>query len=176
AAAPNPAHIALAQLEQQGYLKAVITQNIDMLHARAGTQCVYELHGHMREATCIQCFRVYPAEPIMLQFIEDHQVPHCPHCDGVLKPNVVLFGEQLPFDAFQAARVAARSADLLLMLGSSLEVAPANELPKLALGCGAQLVIINLDETHLDAAAQVVLHADVAEALPQIVQCLEEAA
>jgi NAD-dependent deacetylase len=172
-AQPNPAHESLARMETLGKLKAVITQNIDNLHTRAGSRVVHELHGHMREATCIHCFEVYDAQPIMEKFLQDQAIPRCSQCGSVLKPNVILFGEQLPFRAFQAAQEAARRCDLMLVVGSSLEVAPAGDLPLLAVRNGAKLVIINLDPTHLDSAATV-LHADAAEVLPQIVDCLEK--
>ncbi len=172
-AQPNPAHTVLAQLEAQGILKAVITQNIDMLHSRAGNTNIFELHGHMRDATCIHCFAIYPAEPIVLQFLEDRKVPHCPKCGGVIKPNVILFGEQLPIQQLLGAQDAARKADLMMVIGSSLEVAPASELPALALRNGAKLIIINLDKTHMDDAADVVIHENAAEILPEIMHCLE---
>ena len=174
AAQPNPAHTALAALEDRGLLKCVITQNIDMLHTRAGSKVVYEIHGHLREATCTKCFTVYPGEPILRQFLEDHQVPHCPKCRGVIKPNVILFGEQLPYREINAAQSAAQHTDLMLVIGSSLEVAPASDLPLLALRSGAKLVIINLGSTDFDQRAHQVLHADAAEVLPAILQCLEE--
>lgn len=172
-AQPNPAHYALAKLEAHSLLRAVITQNIDMLHTRAGSQSVFELHGHLREATCIRCFRIYPAEPIIRKFLDDRQVPYCAECGGVIKPNVILFGEQLPIQQLLAAQDAARKADLVIVVGSSLEVAPASDIPVLALQNGAKLVIINLDTTHLDARADVLLHADAAEILPEITQRLE---
>jgi NAD-dependent deacetylase len=172
-ARPNPAHLALASLEQRGYLKAVITQNIDMLHSRAGNKRVFELHGHLREATCVHCFAVYPAEPIILKFLEDSRVPHCPGCNGVIKPNVILFGEQLPFAEFRGAQEMARQSDLMMIVGSSLEVAPASDLPMLAARNGAKLIIINLEPTLMDATADVVIQANAAEVLPEIVSCLE---
>jgi NAD-dependent protein deacetylase/lipoamidase len=176
AAQPNPAHTALAELEQRGLLKCVITQNIDMLHTRAGSKQVYEIHGHLREATCTQCFIVYPGEPIIRQFLEDHHMPRCPQCGGVIKPNVILFGEQLPYREITAAQQAAQRADLMLIIGSSLEVAPASELPLMALRGGAKLVIINLSPTDFDERAYQVLHANAADVLPAVLQCLEEAA
>ncbi len=170
---PNSAHFALATLEAKGKLKGIVTQNIDLLHTRAGSQVVHELHGHFREATCIHCFAVFPAEPIIKQFLLDHKVPHCPNCGDVIKPNVILFGEQLPIQPFLAAQDLARKADLILIVGTSLEVAPASELPMLALRNGAKMIIINLEPTHLDNAATVVIHANAAEMLPEIVQQME---
>lgn len=172
-AQPNAAHTSLAALEAHGKLKAVITQNIDMLHTRAGSQTVYELHGHFREATCISCFTIFPAAAIIQQFLEDHQVPHCPVCRGVLKPNVVLFGEQLPYQAFDAARTAARNTDVMLVVGSSLEVAPASELPVLAKQNGAKLIIINLTPTQLDTRADVLIPADASVVLPAILHRMQ---
>jgi NAD-dependent deacetylase len=172
-AQPNPAHYALAQLEAKDYLKAVITQNIDLLHSRAGSKTVYELHGHLREVTCIHCFTVYLAEPIIRKFLEDKQVPICPRCQSVLKPNVILFGEQLPVEQFLKAKEAVYKADVLIVVGSSLEVAPASDLPLWAVRNGAKLIIINLEATMADTMAHIVIHADAAEVLPEIAQLLE---
>lgn len=173
-AQPNPAHYALVDLERLGLLRSVITQNIDMLHTRAGNTCVYELHGHMRQATCIHCFAVYDGEPILHQFLQDGLVPLCPNCNGPIKPNVVLFGEQLPVREFQAAQEAARRCDLMLVIGSSLEVAPAGDLPMIAKRSGAKIVIVNLEPTPADRLAEVVIHARAAEVMPLIVSQLEK--
>lgn len=173
-AEPNAAHYALAHLEQRQCLQAVITQNIDMLHTRAGTQQIYELHGHMREATCISCFAIYDNRPLMDQFMQDGRVPSCPQCGGVMKPNVILFGEQLPMTELQGAQNAARQCDLMVIIGSSLEVAPAGDLPVYAKRNGAKLVMINLESTHVDSMAEVVIHARAAEILPEIVRRLEK--
>lgn len=173
-AQPNPAHIALAHLEALGKLKCIITQNIDMLHTRAGSKTVHELHGHMREATCVTCFTVYPGEPILQRYLEDRVLPRCGRCGGVLKPNVILFGEQLPYRELQAAQDAARHTDLMLIIGSSLEVAPASELPLLALRNGAKLLIINYDTTFVDAKAACVVHGDCADVLPNLMDRLEK--
>lgn len=172
-ARPNPAHLALTALEGQGHLHAVITQNIDMLHSRAGNKIVYELHGHLREATCGHCFAVYPAEPIFRKFLDDGLVPRCPSCNGVIKPNAILFGEQLPFAEFRGAQETAGKADLMIIVGTSLEVAPASDLPTLATRNGAKLIIVNLEPTLMDSSAEVVIHANAAEVLPEIVNCLE---
>lgn len=173
AAKPNVAHKALAQLEAMGKLQAVITQNIDMLHTRAGNKTIYELHGHLREATCIHCFTEYPAEPIIAQFLKDKQVPHCPKCGSVLKPNAILFGEQLPIQQLLASQEAARRSDMVIVVGSSLEVAPASDIPILGKRNGAKLIIINLEPTPLDSMADVVIHENAALALPAILSCLE---
>ncbi len=167
-AQPNPAHQALARLEAAGLIKAVITQNIDGLHQRAGSQRVYEVHGHVREATCVRCYRVVPADSLIEKFVEDGQVPRCT-CGGLLKPNVILFGEQLPLQVLTAARKDVNACDLMLVAGSSLEVEPAADLPLAALGHDARLIIVNYQPTYLDERADVVIHADVAEILPRIV-------
>lgn len=172
-ALPNPAHLALARLEELGILKAVITQNIDMLHTRAGSRTVYELHGHMREATCTHCFRSFPGEPLINKFLKDRAIPRCPSCDGVIKPNVILYGEQLPYREIHAAQDAAHNTDLMLIIGSSLEVAPASDLPLIALRAHARLVIINLSNTHLDNRASVRIVDDAAKVLPEIVRRVE---
>jgi NAD-dependent deacetylase len=166
-ARPNPAHYALAALEREGKLKAVITQNIDDLHHKAGSQTVYELHGHLREVTCTKCYAVQDSAAAFAKFIADGQVPRH-HCGGVLKPNVILFGEQLPMREFVLAQVATKEADLMLVAGSSLEVAPASELPDLALENKAKLIIVNYQPTRLDSRADVVIRADVAEVLPRL--------
>lgn len=167
-AQPNPAHLALAQLECYGPLKAIITQNIDMLHTRAGSKIVYEVHGHLREATCILCGFFCLAESLLTQVVKEKTIPLCPQCGGVMKPNVILFGEALPWGVFQQAQTAAATCDLMLVAGSSLEVAPVGDLPYLAKRNRARLIIINYGETHLDSLADVVIHGNVADVLPQL--------
>jgi NAD-dependent deacetylase len=171
-AQPNPAHYALAALEQEGKLKAVITQNIDSLHRKAGSKTVYELHGHLREVTCTWCYETHEAAAVLAQFVEDGQVPRH-HCGGVLKPKVILFGEQLPVQEFVLAQLATEAADLMLIAGSSLEVAPASDLPELALRHGARLIIVNYQPTYLDSRADLVIRADIAEVLPRIVDLVQ---
>jgi NAD-dependent deacetylase len=166
-AQPNPAHHALAQMESAGLIKSVITQNIDGLHQKAGSRRVHEVHGNMREATCIRCYQVAPADSLVEQFVESGQIPHC-SCGGVMKPNVILFGEQLPLDVLTAARQDTTSCDLMVVVGSSLTVQPVADLPLMALGHGARLIIVNYQPTHLDDRADVLIHADLAEVLPHI--------
>jgi NAD-dependent deacetylase len=167
-AQPNPAHQALARLESAGRLKAVITQNIDGLHQKANSQRVHEIHGHMRQVTCVRCYQVVPVDGLIEEFLTQGEIPHCT-CGGVMKPNVILFGEQLPLQVLTAARQDITACDLMLVAGSSLEVEPAADLPLLAIGHGARLVIINYQPTHLDERADVLIHADVAKVLPRIV-------
>jgi len=171
-AQPNPAHYALARLEAAGILKALITQNIDDLHQKAGSRRVIEVHGHLREATCIRCYHKVAAAPYLEAFLQDGTIPRCPQCGGVLKPDIILFGEQLPVRAFMAAQQEARRADVFLVAGSSLEVAPAGDLPLLAKEHGARLVIINLSPTAADRYADVRIQGDVAEVLPQLVDAV----
>ena len=169
-AQPNPAHRALAQLETTGVLKAVITQNIDGLHQRAGSRRVLEVHGHLRECTCVRCYRVFPTEQFVETFLSEGGVPCCPSCGNVLKPNVILYGEQLPALAMQAAQRETRQCDAMLIAGSSLEVAPVSELPRSAQRSGARLVLVNLQPTYLDEQVDVMICGDVVDVLPQIVQ------
>lgn len=166
AARPNPAHHALAEMEREAILKAVITQNIDGLHQSAGSREVYELHGHLRSATCMQCDRQVPAGPL-LERVSRGELPLC-RCGGAFKPDVVLFDEGLPRGLFWLARRAVELCDMLIIAGTSLEVQPVSDLPLVALQRGARLVIINKDTTYLDARADVVLHEDVSIALPAI--------
>lgn len=167
-AEPNAAHHALAQLETYGPLQAVITQNIDTLHAKAGSQVVHEVHGHMREATCLRCYTIYNTDAVLDDFVASGKTPLCPSCGGVLKPNVILFGELLPVSALNQSKRHARTCDLMLAVGSSLEVEPAGDLPLLARQSGARLIIITLSKTHLDSIADIVIHADVADVLPRL--------
>lgn len=172
---PNPAHIAFAQLEARGYLKVLMTQNIDQLHTRAGSQRVLELHGSLREAVCGQCHRHWPGTPILNQFIADGHVPHCADCGGVLKPNAILLGEALSESVLREARLAARACDVMLVAGSSLEVMPAAGLPYEAVSTGARLVMFNQEPTYMDERAEIIVREDVAVALPQVVALLEGA-
>jgi NAD-dependent deacetylase len=166
AAGPNPAHCALAALEQAGRLSAVITQNIDSLHRRAGSREVFELHGHLRSATCIACEHQVPAAPV-LRAIRRRRLPLC-QCGGLLKPDVVLFDELLPRGIYWLARRAAETCDALIVAGTSLEVYPAAELPAVARRHGARVIIVNQSATDFDPYADAVVRADLASALPAL--------
>jgi NAD-dependent deacetylase len=168
AAVPNAAHRALAQLESAGRMTGVITQNIDQLHQKAGSSHVVEVHGTVQRATCIVCFRELEAGPHLETFIRDGAVPRCPTCGGILKPNVILFGEQLPRAPLEAARAWCAACDLLLVAGSSLEVTPVSHLPQLALASGARLIILNREATYLDGRADVVFREDLVDVLPEL--------
>jgi NAD-dependent deacetylase len=170
AAEPNPAHEALAELEDAGMLAAVITQNVDGLHQKAGSKEVLELHGHIRESSCLRCQRAVPTDTLIDRFLTSGEVPRCSDCGGVMKPKVVLYGEQLPMDAVDAAMAHVRQADLMLVAGSLLEVVPVAQYPRLAHERGASIVVVNLSPTYIDPVADVVICANVAEVLPRIVQ------
>jgi len=168
-AEPNAAHYALAELEGVGRLRGVITQNIDGLHQAAGSRRVFELHGHTRTATCLDCGRTVDSGPLIEEFLAG-EVPRCGECGGLLKPDVVLFGEMLPTDVFYGALSECEQCDVLLVAGSSLEVVPASELPLVALEAGADLIIVNLQPTPYDPRASVVIRGDVAVVLPAVAE------
>lgn len=170
-AEPNPAHKSLARLEEAGHIKTIITQNIDMLHQQAGSSHVLEVHGTFETLSCLTCYQqTETTREILKAFIEKGLIPQCPNCEGILKPDVILFGEQLPAHTWKAAKKALDSCDLLLAVGSSLTVVPVADLPKRAIRKKAKLIIINKMKTHLDHLADVVIRRDVAEILPKITQ------
>jgi NAD-dependent deacetylase len=168
-AEPNPAHYALAKLEAANHLAGIITQNVDNLHGRSGSTVVFEIHGHYREATCGSCYNRSSTEGLLEAFAETGEVPRCRDCGGVLKPNFVLFGEQLPHEIITQAKDLIDSSDLVIVAGSSMEVTPAAMLPITAINQGAKLIIINHEVTYLNQRADVVFQADVAEVLPLVV-------
>ncbi len=167
-ALPNPAHIGLAQLEKAGIVKAIITQNIDNLHHDADSQNIYEVHGHMRQSTCLRCYAVHPAEISEEAVVVRKEVPLCPDCGGVLKPNIVMFGEMLPVRVLNGAKKEVQKCDVIIAIGSSLEVAPVGDFPMLAKRMGAKVIIINLGKTYMDQVADVLIRADVVDVLPRL--------
>lgn len=167
-AQPNPAHVALAEMERAGRAQTIVTQNIDGLHQKAGSKHVIEMHGTLRTLSCTRCFQKFESAPFLPACIEEGIMPHCPVCDGILKPDVILFGEQLPQSAWYDAQRAARQCDVMLVAGSSLEVLPVAGLPMQALDRGAHLIIINNNPTYLNVRADVVIMDDVAAAIPEI--------
>jgi NAD-dependent deacetylase len=169
-ALPNAAHRALADLEAAGYLHAILTQNIDALHQKAGSRRVIELHGTMRTLTCGHCFFQAEAAGFLPAFVERGEIPRCPKCGSIMKPDVILFGEQLPQAAWLEAQREVRQCDLMLVAGSSLEVLPVAGLPLQAIDRGAHLVIVNNTPTYLNVRADVVILENVAEILPAIVE------
>jgi NAD-dependent deacetylase len=169
-AQPNPAHFALARLEERGRLQAVITQNVDMLHQKAGSKHVLEMHGTLRTLSCTQCYQKYGYEGFIQVFVDEGAIPRCPGCSSVLKPDVILFGEQLPQRTIYEAQQEARKCDLVMVIGSSLEVLPVAGLPMQAIDHGAHLIIINNSPTYLNVRADIVMPEDVAKIIPAIVE------
>jgi NAD-dependent deacetylase len=169
---PNPAHTVLAELERRGQLDAVITQNIDRLHRKAGSEDVIEVHGSIATASCTSCGESYPLEDVESLFDADG-IATCRGCAGKVKPDVVLFGELLPADAMARAEQLCSSADLLLCIGSSLEVHPVAGLPGLTLARGGRIAIITRSSTPYDSDASVRLDGDVAEDLQAVLAGLD---
>mmetsp|Transcript_2217 Transcript_2217/g.2936 ORF Transcript_2217/g.2936 Transcript_2217/m.2936 type:complete len:265 (-) Transcript_2217:52-846(-) len=172
-AKPNPAHIALAELEAMGKVTAVITQNIDNLHQQAGSKKVFELHGGSDTASCIGCKEKYTAEFIKEQLQSGVEVPRCSKCKQLVKTDVILFGEGLPRDVIEGAMEAAQNCDALIVIGSSLTVSPANMLPPMARMSGAKLIFINKDPTALDTYADIIIHGEAGKVLPEILKGLK---
>jgi NAD-dependent deacetylase len=165
-ARPNAAHLALVALEEAGRLDWVVTQNIDGLHTRAGSRRVLEVHGSLRTATCQRCGE--KAVGLAALSRAEPPVPRCA-CGGVLKPDIVFFEEALPREVFDRAKRAAMECELMLVVGSSLEVMPVGYLPSIAVETGARLIVVNRDPTGMDGEADVLLRGDVAEVLPRLV-------
>lgn len=168
-AEPNAGHRAIAELERRGYVQAVVTQNIDTLHSRAGSRELIEVHGSIRSAQCLRCLWSEPAEAVLAQ-LEERSVPACPHCGAPLKPGVVLFGELLPPGAMERATELARTAGLVLVVGSSLEVWPIAGLPLEA----RAFAIVNVGPTALDDRALLRIDASAGETLTGVVRALDE--
>jgi NAD-dependent deacetylase len=167
-ARPNATHKALAHWEDLGLLRGVITQNIDELHQRGGSQQVLELHGTALKIGCLDCKALFDADALVRTFQQSQVVPSCPKCDGLLKHATISFGQMLPPDVLQTAAKWAGEADLFLTLGSSLAVYPAAKLPEIAKNRGARLVIINRERTPLDPMADLVIHAPLGEFMEAI--------
>ncbi len=169
---PNEAHGALAALERSGKLEAVITQNIDGLHAEAGSQRVLELHGNTRRFLCEQCGELHGLTAVW-QRLQETLPPPCPSCGGGLRPDVVLFGEMLPEGVLREAVDVARNADVMLVVGSSLVVQPAAGLPVLTMEHGGRVIILNVGETPLDSVAAIKIDAGAADVLPQLAAIMD---
>jgi NAD-dependent deacetylase len=166
-AEPNAAHRALARLEEAGLVRAVITQNIDLLHARAGSRDVVEVHGSIRTSSCPRCGASYPLARV-LELLAGEDAPACPECGAILKPDVVFFGELLPVEAIDRAFELAREAALLLVVGSALEVHPVAGLPFETLGAGGDVAIVNRGPTALDARATLKVDGSAGEVLAAV--------
>jgi NAD-dependent deacetylase len=170
-AEPNAGHLALAELERRGLVAAVVTQNIDGLHQRAGSREVVEVHGSIRSATCLECREQVPLEEVGAA-LRAGPAPSCPRCGAVLKPDVVMFGELLPADAIDRAIALVRGAGLLLVVGSSLEVHPVAGLPDEAASAGVAVAILNRGPTPFDHLASVRIDGPAGETLTELAKSL----
>ena len=170
-AEPNAAHVALAELERRGLVRAIVTQNIDLLHQRAGSQDVVEVHGSIRTSSCPGCGSVYPLAAVV-PLLEAHGAPPCPACGAILKPDVVFFDELLPEGAMERATELAEQAGLLLVVGSSLEVYPVADLPRATLTAGGKVAVVNREPTWVDARAELVVGESAAETLSAVASSL----
>jgi NAD-dependent deacetylase len=171
AAQPNAAHRALFELEQRGLVSALITQNIDMLHERAGSTGAVEVHGSIRESHCLRCGETYPLAEVV-RLLEQSAAPRCPKCDSVLKPGVVMFGELLPQEPLDRSFALARGASLLLVVGSALEVQPVAVLPWETRQGGGVVAIVNLGPSAFDDHATLKIDGKAGEVLPALVAAL----
>ncbi|MFC4121222.1 SIR2 family NAD-dependent protein deacylase [Nonomuraea zeae] len=176
AATPNAAHRALVDLERAGLLRAIITQNIDELHQRAGSAAgkVIELHGTLHRVECVACDLITPMPEVLDRVRAGEEDPPCPRCGGIQKSNTISFGQQLKPAVLDAARDAARSCELFLAVGTSLTVHPAAGLCGEALDAGARLVIMNAEPTPYDPFADQVINEPIGRALPELVKQIIE--
>ena len=172
-AQPNPGHRALAELEKMGKLRLVITQNIDELHQQAGSTTVVELHGTTRRYFCLKCSERYDFDTAYAM-TEKEIPPPCSKCKGMIRPDVIMFGESLKTDVLRTAFEEADQSDFVFAIGSSLVVYPAADIPARAKRRGAKLAILNKDDTPLDNLADYVIQEPSGQVLPQIVDKLKE--
>jgi NAD-dependent deacetylase len=174
-AKPNAAHLAVAEMHRLGMLDCVITQNIDGLHQKAGVpdDNVFELHGSNKWIKCMTCGERYPYAWVKARLLEGEEIPECKACGGILKPEVVFFGESLPEDALEQASRHARHCDLFIVIGSSLVVYPAAQMPVYAVASGARLAIINLTPTLMDGQAEVVINGKAGEVMAEVITKLK---
>ena len=172
-AEPNAAHRALADLERLGLLQAVVTQNIDLLHERAGSENVVEVHGSIRTSTCPGCGARYPLAEVLDLIERGDGAPPCPECGALLKPDVVFFDEMLPEEPIQRAHELVEQAGVLLVVGSSLEVWPVAELPHLTLRAGGKVAVVNEGPTSIDSQAALKLGGRAGEVLSETVARLD---
>jgi NAD-dependent deacetylase len=173
AARPNAGHFALAAFEAAGMLAAIVTQNTDGLHQDSGSRRVIEVHGSSRSVQCLDCGAREPRSEVQARLNEE-MPPRCRMCGGTfLKPTVVLFGEPMPAQAIQEAFALAREADVMLVVGSSLVVHPAADIPVAAVSSGARLIVVNAEPTPLDSLAEVVIHGRSGEVLPELLSYLD---
>lgn len=175
-AAPNAAHYAIVALEKMGMLSALVTQNIDNLHQKAGSNpaLIRELHGNMQMLVCLNCRAHYPIALIKEKYADSDDVPTCDYCRGILKPDVIFFGEALPQQTLSLAMQEAEECDVMLVIGSSLVVYPAAHVPVQAKQAGADLVIINRGATELDSLADVRIDAAAGEIMTKIINRIKD--
>jgi len=171
-AKPNLAHYAIAELYNLGKLDCIITQNIDNLHQKAGVpeDKVFELHGNMGWVVCLSCRRRFPMPEVLQKIREGIEVPDCPDCQGILKPDAVFFGEALPQETLQEAIRRAHNCDLFIVIGSTLVVYPAAYIPTYAREAGATLAIVNLTPTPFDQHAEVVIRGKAGEVMSKVME------
>jgi NAD-dependent deacetylase len=169
-ALPNTAHLAIAELGKMGKLSSIITQNIDNLHQKAANYpaCVHELHGNMEWMICLDCAERYPVD-LLAKGIQPVGVPECAKCGGILKPNIIFFGEALPAKALKLATEEANQCDLFIIIGSSLVVYPAAYMPMYAKRAGAEIAIINLAPTEQDNIADIIINHSAGETMTKII-------
>jgi NAD-dependent deacetylase len=162
--------VAVAELYGMGRLDCVVTQNIDNLHQKAGVpdEKVLELHGNMRWASCLKCGRRYPFGQIKARLEFGEEIPECRDCGGMLKPDIIMFGEQLPVRVLEESTRRAFASDLCIVVGSTLVVYPAALIPAYAVQSGAKLVIINMSDTPMDNEAEVLINAKAGETMAEI--------
>jgi NAD-dependent deacetylase len=174
-AQPNAGHFAFAQLERDGHLRAMITQNIDGLHQKAGSSrdMVIELHGTTVDILCLDCGDRTPSEEAIARVAAGDLAPQCRLCGGYLKPATISFGQAMPEEEMRRASAAAADCDVFIAAGSSLGVQPAAGFPALAKSRGAALVIVNRDPTPLDDIADLVIHDEIGRVLPDLLLTLE---
>ena len=165
-AKPNFSHYFLSKYESEGCIKAIITQNIDNLHQKAGSKNVLELHGNLINAICLDCKEKYKTNSLIKLFEESNKIPRC-HCGGLIKPNVIFFGEMLPHNTLTQSYSYAGQSDLFIILGSSLLVTPAALLPYKAKEGGAKIVIINFQATPFDIYADIVINDKISKILEE---------
>jgi NAD-dependent deacetylase len=170
-ARPNPAHIALARLEEMGVMRHVITQNIDNLHQVAGTRSISEFHGNRFKLRCVGCNSRWERDELE---VSPHRPPDCPHCGGMVKSDTVMFGEPIPPDAISRSFEEAERADCCLVIGTSAVVYPAANVPLIVRRNGGRLIEVNPLETALSGICHVVLRGPAGEVMPALVDALGE--
>ncbi len=174
-ASPNPAHFAIANLENKGIFKAVITQNIDLFHQKAGSINVLELHGSIKKFSCIRCGYETDYESLLIKdYMKSKVIPKCPRCNVALKPSIIFYEEMLPERVWEKANIHSQMADLFIVVGTSLEVYPANLLPEVAINNHAKLIINTLSTTQLDSVADVVLNLDVVDVWKYLIERINQ--